>query len=128
MRRAVGTQFLLRQTGQRVAGRYGALGVASAGEAGPHGAAYVVLVVGVEAAPGRPQGWYGELGLAGGVRAVAGGRWGRFSGWWWGRQGGPARGAWELGVFWARPGSPRGPPPAAPARRAARPSPPHPGT
>src|SRR3989442_15868838 len=123
MRRAVGTQFLLRQTGQRVAGRYGALGVASAGEAGPHGAAYVVLVVGVEAAPGRPQGWYGELGLAGGVRAVAGWRWGRFPGGWRGGQGGPAGAPREVGVLRGR-GWRRRPPGAR--RRAGRIAPPRP--
>ena len=82
MRLAATAQFLLRPTGQSGAGPYGGLGVAFAGAAGTHGAAYLVLVVGVEAAPGRPEGWYGELGLAGGVRAVAGWRWRRFPEWW----------------------------------------------
>lgn len=82
MRLAATAQFLLRPTGQSGAGPYGGLGVAFAGAAGTHGAAYLVLVVGLEAAPGRPEGWYGELGLAGGVRAVAGWRWRRLPEWW----------------------------------------------
>ncbi len=82
MRLAATAQFLLRPTAQSGAGPYGGLGIAFAGAAGTHGAAYLVLVMGVEAAPGRPEGWYGELGLAGGVRAVAGWRWRRFPEWW----------------------------------------------
>ena len=82
MRLAATAQFLLRPTAQSGAGPYGGLGVAFAGAAGTRGAGYLVLVVGVEAAPGRREGWYGELGLAGGVRAVAGWRWRRFPEWW----------------------------------------------
>ena len=82
MRLAATAQFLLRPMGQTGAGPYGGLGVAFAGAAGTHGAEYLVLVAGVEAAPGRRQGWYCELGLAGGVRAVAGWRWRRFPEWW----------------------------------------------
>ena len=82
VRLAATAQFLLRPTGQSGAGPYGGLGVAFAGAAGTHGAAYLVLVVGLESAPGRRQGWYGELGLAGGVRVVAGWRWRRFPAWW----------------------------------------------
>ena len=82
VRLAATAQFLLRPTGQSGAGPYGGLGVAFAGAAGTHGAAYLVLVVGLESVPGRRQGWYGELGLAGGVRVVAGWRWRRFPAWW----------------------------------------------
>jgi len=33
---------------------------------------YAVLFVGVETTPGRPTGWFAELGIAGGVRVAAG--------------------------------------------------------
>jgi hypothetical protein len=33
---------------------------------------YVVLYLGVETTPGRPTGWFAELGIAGGVRVSAG--------------------------------------------------------
>lgn len=35
-------------------------------------AEYLVLLVGLESAPGRRTGWFAEVGVAGGVRAVAG--------------------------------------------------------
>jgi hypothetical protein len=48
----------------------GIAGVAGAGEEG-----YLVLLVGLEAAPGGRSGWFLEGGVGGGVRVAAGWRW-----------------------------------------------------
>jgi hypothetical protein len=79
---AATAQFLLRPVAKSGASPYGGVGVAFAGAVGVPGTAYLMLVLGVESAPGRPQGWYAEGGLAGGVRAAAGWRWRRFPAWW----------------------------------------------
>lgn len=64
--------FLLNPTG-RGAGFYAGGGIA--GVAGPARHGYVVLLVGVEAAPGGSSGWSIEAGLGGGFRASVGYRW-----------------------------------------------------
>jgi hypothetical protein len=51
---------------------FGALGIAWAGAADTHGAAYLALVGGVETAPAQPRGWYLEVGVEGGFRLAAG--------------------------------------------------------
>jgi len=73
----------LLRPGERVGpGPYGGLGLAFVGAAGARGAGYLTALVGVEAAPGRRQGWYAELGLGGGVRLSLGRRFRRFPPWW----------------------------------------------
>jgi len=42
----------------------------------------MAVLLGVERAPGRRQGWYTELGFAGGVRAAVGWRMRWFPKWW----------------------------------------------
>jgi hypothetical protein len=61
---------------------YGGVGVAYLGARPYRGAGMLVLLVGVEAAPGRSGGWFGELGLGGGVRFRAGYRWRHLPPWW----------------------------------------------
>jgi hypothetical protein len=60
---------------------YGGIGVAYMGSRGRRGAGVLVALVGVEAAPGRRRGWFGELGLAGGLRVRLGVRWRHFPRW-----------------------------------------------
>lgn len=59
-------------------GLYGGGGVALV--AGPRETGYLVLLLGVEQAPGARSGWFVEGGLGGGVRGAAGYRWRRFGG------------------------------------------------
>lgn len=66
--------FLLNPTTQGVA-VYGGGGVAVAGGTATHG--FLVVLLGVEAAPGGPEGWALELGVGGGVRIGASYRWRR---------------------------------------------------
>jgi hypothetical protein len=75
-------QFLLRPGERRAAGSYAGLGLAFVGAAGARGAGYVTASLGVETAPGGRDGWYGELGLGGGVRCSVGRRFRRFPPWW----------------------------------------------
>jgi hypothetical protein len=70
-------QLLLRPGDRTGVGPYAGLGLAFAGAEATHGAGYLTAVIGVEVAPGRATGWYGELGLGGGVRLAAGRRWRR---------------------------------------------------
>lgn len=63
-------------------GPYAGIGAAWQGADGVSGAAYLTLLVGVEAAPGRRFGWYTEAGVGGGARLAVGVRWRRFPGWW----------------------------------------------
>jgi hypothetical protein len=51
------------------------LGGGVAGVAGPVDQGYVVVLVGLEAAPSRPTGWALEGGFGGGFRVTAGWRW-----------------------------------------------------
>lgn len=81
-------QFLLKPGARAGTSLYGGLGIAFAGTRSERGAGYLMALIGLESAPGRPSGWYAELGLAGGVRVVAGRRWRRFPTW-WNKQGRP---------------------------------------
>ena len=56
-------------------GVYGGAGVAVAGGVATEG--YLVVLVGIEGAPGGPRGWAFELGVGGGVRIGASYRWRR---------------------------------------------------
>ena len=75
-------QFLLTPAARGGAGLYGGIGAAIVGRRGAPGAGYLAVVLGLERAPGRRNGWYAELGLAGGVRVAAGWRARRFPRWW----------------------------------------------
>lgn len=75
-------QFLLRPGERSGVGPYAGLGLAFVGAEGWRGAGYVTALLGIEAAPGRGQGWYAELGLGGGVRLAVGQRFRRFPTWW----------------------------------------------
>jgi hypothetical protein len=75
-------QFLLRPGERAGVGPYAGLGLAFVGAAGWRGAGYLTALLGIEAAPGRRQGWYAELGLGGGVRLAVGQRFRRFPAWW----------------------------------------------
>jgi len=82
VRVAADAEVLLRP-GERVGpGPYAGLGLAVVEAEGARGAGYLTALVGVEAAPGRRQGWYAELGLGGGVRFSLGRRFRRFPPWW----------------------------------------------
>jgi hypothetical protein len=71
-------QFLLRPGERSGAGPYTGLGLAFVGGEGARGASYLTALVGVESAPAARAGWYGELGLGGGVRVAVGRRFRRF--------------------------------------------------
>lgn len=68
-------QFLVRPRARSGMNPYAGLGIAWAGEDDAHGAAFLAVVAGVEAAPAVPRGWYLEIGLEGGIRLAAGLRW-----------------------------------------------------
>ena len=72
-------QFVLQPAGGAALGPYGGVGLAFAGVEGARSAGYLALMVGLEGAPGRPLGWFAEVGVEGGVRVAAGLRWRRFS-------------------------------------------------
>ena len=74
--------FLVTPGAKRGVSPYGGIGVAYMGSRGRRGVGALVALVGVEAAAGRRRGWFGELGLAGGVRVRLGIRWRRFPPWW----------------------------------------------
>jgi hypothetical protein len=82
IRVAADAQLLLRPGERARPGPYAGLGLAFVGAEGTRGAGYLTALVGVEAAPGRRQGWYAELGLGGGVRLSLGRRFRRFPTWW----------------------------------------------
>ena len=82
VRVAADAQVLLRPGERSGPGPYGGLGLAFVGADGERGAGYLTALLGVEAAPGRRQGWYVELGLGGGVRLSLGRRFRRFPPWW----------------------------------------------
>ncbi len=65
--------FLLSPDQRQGAGFYLAGGVAAV--AGTIDRAYLVLTMGLEAAPGTASGWAAELGIGGGVRVGVGYRW-----------------------------------------------------
>lgn len=84
-RAQVTLQLLVNPSVRSGAGLYAGVGAAFIARRESPGQGYLVLLLGVEGAPGRRQGWYVELGLAGGVRAAAGWRMRRFPAWWRGR-------------------------------------------
>jgi hypothetical protein len=71
-------QFLLRPGEQSGAGPYAGLGLAYVGAQGVRGASYLTALLGVESAPAARAGWYGEIGLGGGVRLAVGRRFRHF--------------------------------------------------
>lgn len=71
-------QFLLRPRARSGTSPYAGIGLAWTGAEDTHGAAYLAVLLGVEAAPAKTRGWYVEIGLEGGVRVAAGLRWRRF--------------------------------------------------
>jgi len=77
VRVAGSAQFVLRPAAHAGASPYAGLGLAFAGARGVSGGGYLAALLGVEAAPGTRRGWFVELGVGGGVRAVAGVRWRR---------------------------------------------------
>ncbi len=70
--------FLLAPAARRGAGAYGIGGVAFA--SGSRDRGYLVLGLGLEAAPATRSGWAVEAGVGGGVRIAAGYRWRWFRG------------------------------------------------
>ncbi len=77
VRVAGSAQFVLRPAAHAGASPYAGLGLAFAGARGVSGGGYLAALLGVEAASGTRRGWFVELGVGGGVRAVAGVRWRR---------------------------------------------------
>ena len=75
-------QFLVTPGAKSGLSPYGGIGVAYVGSRGRPGTGALVALVGVEAAAGRRRGWFGELGLGGGLRMRLGYRWRRFPPWW----------------------------------------------
>lgn len=75
-------QFLVLPGAKRGLSPYGGVGVAYVGSRPYRGAGALVVLLGVEAAAGRPRGWFGELGMGGGVRFRVGYRWRRLPSWW----------------------------------------------
>ncbi len=75
-------QLLVNASARSGTGIYAGVGTAVTARRGSPSQGYVALLLGLEATPGRPQGWFVEGGLAGGVRAAAGWRLRRFPTWW----------------------------------------------
>lgn len=75
-------QFLVLPGAKRGLSPYGGVGVAYLGARPYRGAGMLVLLLGVEQAAGRSRGWFGELGLGGGLRLRAGYRWRSLPAWW----------------------------------------------
>jgi hypothetical protein len=79
VRVSAAVQFVLKPTARSGTSPYAGVGLAFAGAQRAHGAGYLAVMLGLEAAPGRAHGWYVELGLEGGVRMAAGVRWRHFA-------------------------------------------------
>lgn len=75
-------QLIVNPSGRGGAGLYAGTGVAWLGGRGHAGRAYITVLLGLEGAPGARQGWFGEIGLGGGIRLALGCRWRRFPPWW----------------------------------------------
>ena len=75
-------QLLLNPAARAGPGFYAGVGGAFSARHGSHGQGLLAVLLGCESAPGRRQGWYAELGFAGGVRAAAGWRARWFPNWW----------------------------------------------
>ncbi len=82
VRVAATAQFLLTAAARAGVTPYAGLGLAFTGADGVRGAGYLAAVVGLESGAGRRAGWYGEVGLSGGVRLAAGRRWRRLPAGW----------------------------------------------
>ncbi len=67
-------QFLLDPTRPSGAAIYGGGGLSLAARQG-HATPYLLLVLGIEHAPGGPRGAFAEVGVGGGVRVAIGYRW-----------------------------------------------------
>jgi len=78
-------QLLVNPTARSGPGLYAGVGGAFAARRGSPGQGFLAVLLGLEAAPGRRQAWYAELGFAGGVRAAVGWRMRWFPRWWSGR-------------------------------------------
>jgi hypothetical protein len=79
VRASVAVQYVLKPAARIGTSPYAGVGLVFAGAEGAHGAGYLGMMLGLEAAPRRGRGWYVELGFEGGVRAAAGLRWRHFS-------------------------------------------------
>lgn len=75
-------QVLVNSSVRSGVGIYAGVGTAFAARRGSPGQGFVALLLGVEAQPGRRQGWFIEGGFAGGVRIAAGWRARWFPSWW----------------------------------------------
>jgi hypothetical protein len=75
-------QLLVNPAARRGPGFYAGVGSAFTARRGSPGQGFLALLLGCEVAPGRRQGWYVELGFAGGVRVAAGWRTRWFPPWW----------------------------------------------
>jgi len=67
-------QLLVNPTARNGMGLFAGLGAACSGRRGSAGKGWLAVLLGLEAAPGRRNSWYVELGLAGGARVAAGWR------------------------------------------------------
>jgi hypothetical protein len=75
-------QLLMNPAARKGPGFYAGVGGAFTARRGSPGQGFLAVLLGCEAAPGRRQGWYVELGFAGGVRAAAGWRTRWLPKWW----------------------------------------------
>jgi hypothetical protein len=75
-------QLLMNPAARKGPGFYAGVGGVFAARRGSSGQGFLAVLLGCETAPGRRQGWYVELGFAGGVRAAAGWRTRAFPKWW----------------------------------------------
>jgi hypothetical protein len=75
-------QLLVNPAVRRGPGFYAGVGGAFAARRGAPGQGVLAVLLGCEAAPGRRQGWYMEVGFAGGVRVSTGWRTRWFPAWW----------------------------------------------
>lgn len=74
-------QFIVLPGAKTGISPYGGVGVAYLGARPYRGSGMLVMLVGVEQAAARPRGWFGELGLGGGLRLRLGYRWRRLPPW-----------------------------------------------
>jgi len=81
-RAQVTLQMLVNAAARSGMGLFAGLGAACDAREGSPGRGWLVVLLGLEEAPGRRNGWYVELGLAGGVRVAAGWRLRAFPVWW----------------------------------------------
>jgi hypothetical protein len=72
-------QFLVTPSARTGLTPYGGVGLGYVGARAYRGMEVLVLLIGVEQAAGRPSGWFGEVGVGGGLRVRVGFRWRRLS-------------------------------------------------